>query len=340
MPDENEQNALTKIKAYLDAGHSLDAIRQIGWASWIEHLEAKGYDLRTGQLALQPPEDVPPSAPPEQVASERSHQRQTDVRVSEAPAASIPICARCGAERVGTRPYCVKCPTKWPDGTPPGRPVEARTWRKSKWLWAAVGVGVLVVGLVILGSVAGAGNTSEGDDQSVLLDSNGETDNQGSLVESDEPPPSREPADDIPQLDSSLLDDCLKFTEGIVVATEDGSRSMGGIADLSLEAGIDPLTVLTSKWQSDLRSEYSKLRGARDDVVLIDAPTADFRAIKSEVIRGFDLILASEAPFFEGANSLNADLILEASDLITKSAEAFSLATAMIAAADPLDCVR
>ena len=26
MPDENEQDALSKIKAYLDVGHSLDAL--------------------------------------------------------------------------------------------------------------------------------------------------------------------------------------------------------------------------------------------------------------------------------------------------------------------------
>lgn len=57
MPDENEQNALSKIKAYLDAGHSLDAIRQAGWATWIDRLEAKGYDLQTGEMALRPPDE-------------------------------------------------------------------------------------------------------------------------------------------------------------------------------------------------------------------------------------------------------------------------------------------
>ena len=63
MPNESEQKALSQIKAYLDAGHSLDAIRQSGWGDWIELLETKGYDLRTGQLALRPPEGTPVPGP-------------------------------------------------------------------------------------------------------------------------------------------------------------------------------------------------------------------------------------------------------------------------------------
>ena len=59
MPDANEQDALTKIKAYLDAGHDLDAIRRAGWGEWVDHLEARSYDLRTGQLVIQPPRDLP-----------------------------------------------------------------------------------------------------------------------------------------------------------------------------------------------------------------------------------------------------------------------------------------
>ena len=43
MLDENEQDALSKIKAYLDAGQSIDAIRAAGWGSWIDHLEAKRF---------------------------------------------------------------------------------------------------------------------------------------------------------------------------------------------------------------------------------------------------------------------------------------------------------
>ena len=70
MPDEREQKALAQIKAYLDGGHEIDAIRQAGWSSWIDELKSKGYDLQTGKLALRPPEETPcnpssgpPSAP-------------------------------------------------------------------------------------------------------------------------------------------------------------------------------------------------------------------------------------------------------------------------------------
>ena len=40
---------LDKINAYIDAGHSLDAIRDAGWGSWIDRLEEKGVDLGTGE---------------------------------------------------------------------------------------------------------------------------------------------------------------------------------------------------------------------------------------------------------------------------------------------------
>ena len=61
MLSDAEQDALTKLKAYLDAGHSLDDIREVGWASWIDHLEAKGFDVRTGRSALRPPDTLIPS---------------------------------------------------------------------------------------------------------------------------------------------------------------------------------------------------------------------------------------------------------------------------------------
>lgn len=61
MPDQKELDALSKIKAYIDSGHSLDDIREAGWASWIDHLEAKGYDPAAGRVALKPPHDPPPT---------------------------------------------------------------------------------------------------------------------------------------------------------------------------------------------------------------------------------------------------------------------------------------
>ena len=71
MTTGNEHDALSRIKAYLDAGHEIDAIRQAGWSSWIDSLEAKGYDLRTGRLAISPPDiqpaDEEPTAPSERM---------------------------------------------------------------------------------------------------------------------------------------------------------------------------------------------------------------------------------------------------------------------------------
>lgn len=79
MPEENEQNALSKIKAYLGAGHSLDEIRQAGWASWIDLLEAKGYDLRTGELALRPPDE--PTMPEPVTTSKKPPRVPQDKRL-------------------------------------------------------------------------------------------------------------------------------------------------------------------------------------------------------------------------------------------------------------------
>ena len=60
MPDENESNALAKIKGYLDSGHSLEEVRGAGWGSWIDHLEAIGYDVETARLRLEPPTEAVP----------------------------------------------------------------------------------------------------------------------------------------------------------------------------------------------------------------------------------------------------------------------------------------
>lgn len=65
MPDENERNALAKIKNYLDSGHNLDDVRddvrEAGWASWMDNQVAKGYELRHGRRAVESPRETPPS---------------------------------------------------------------------------------------------------------------------------------------------------------------------------------------------------------------------------------------------------------------------------------------
>lgn len=62
MPDDSQQKALSQIKDFLQAGHSLDAIREAGWGKWIDHLEAEGYDLRIGEKVIPPPDAAPPAA--------------------------------------------------------------------------------------------------------------------------------------------------------------------------------------------------------------------------------------------------------------------------------------
>ncbi len=181
MPDENEQNALAKIKAYLDAGHSLDAVREAGWAFWIDHLEAKGYDLKTGQLNIAPP-DASPVVETES-AKEETPAVASAAKISEAASTDAPICAKCGAERVGTRPYCVNCPTKWPDGTPSGlaetkkspfeviaKPIRAwwawsgqrqATWSKVLAYGGPLGVVIILIVIISVASASGGGNDEQ-----------------------------------------------------------------------------------------------------------------------------------------------------------------------------------
>lgn len=339
MPDEREQKALDQIKAYLDAGHEIDAIRQGGWSSWIDDLEAKGYDLQTGKLALRPPEGtLADMAPPAAKVSETppAETAPPAAKVSGTPAADTPTCAKCGTERVGTRPYCVKCPTKWPDGTPPGRPVETGTWRQSKWLWAVGGVVVLLVGLVILGSVVGGGSNSDDSDQST---GPGVSDSNELPTKSNEPPPTQEPANETGSAaESPLFDDCTEFIDGVVVASEGAGQSMGQIAELATEAGMNPFIVFTSVWQGDLRAEYQRLRGARQDIASLNAPPA-FQPIRALIIQGLDLFLASEEPLLEGADSFDADLIASASEFMIRGTGPITEATTLIEAMDLNECI-
>lgn len=147
MQDKKERNALSKIKAHLDDGRSLAELRQAGWGSWIDQLEAKGYDLRTGRLALRPPEEA------------LEDTLQSAPNVSVASDTNAPICAYCGAERVGKRRYCVKCSTKWPEGTPPGPAETKRGLFETTSTWAKVLVfgAPLVVIVVIVMAVFDSG---------------------------------------------------------------------------------------------------------------------------------------------------------------------------------------
>lgn len=57
---DSQKRAIAQIRAYLDEGHSLDALRSAGWDGWIRHLESEGYDLRTGEMKISPPSEEPP----------------------------------------------------------------------------------------------------------------------------------------------------------------------------------------------------------------------------------------------------------------------------------------
>ena len=120
MPNKEEEEALTKIKAYLAAGHELDVIRRAGWESWVDHLHAKGYDLATGQLALRPPDQAPAPDPDPAAAEEpqatvevgsTSARDDSDVR-EVAPKAGQ--CSSCGNDlpflkKLMGRSVCAKC---------------------------------------------------------------------------------------------------------------------------------------------------------------------------------------------------------------------------------------
>ena len=122
MPDENEQTALNKIKAYLDAGHDLDAVRSAGWKAWIDHLEASGYDVQSGQLVIQPPDDEPPVAiqPPEDepsLAIKPPEERPPGTRAGNVEEAAQDgprqademYCENCGSAIKRDVRFCPKC---------------------------------------------------------------------------------------------------------------------------------------------------------------------------------------------------------------------------------------
>ena len=121
MPDESVRSALNAIKKYLDAGHSLDAIREVGWAEWIDRLEAEGYDLRTGRLAISPPEDEPPA-----IQSAITSEPTADITQPEEPPPNAPR-----------------------RRAPPHK--SGRSWYRSGW---AIAIGV-VVGILVIGGIVG-----------------------------------------------------------------------------------------------------------------------------------------------------------------------------------------
>lgn len=71
MARAGEERALEQIRAYLDAGHALSAVRDAGWGEWIDHFESKSVRLDVTQL--DPPSARPPvegQAPAEEITTE------------------------------------------------------------------------------------------------------------------------------------------------------------------------------------------------------------------------------------------------------------------------------
>ena len=62
--DDKEQKALSRIRAYLDSGRSLEEIRQAGWGDWIDLFLSRGIDLGFGQTIESPQEAVPSATEP------------------------------------------------------------------------------------------------------------------------------------------------------------------------------------------------------------------------------------------------------------------------------------
>lgn len=136
MPSESEQKALFQIKGFLEAGHSLAAIREGGWAEWIDHLEAEGYDLRTGQLALRPPEETPLPGP----------MPARDEGAQDTAAAGTPLTA-------DTRPLQEEIARRssrgWQLISHVGTEAQMRKPKHFSFVWAFLWFLLLAVGLIV-----------------------------------------------------------------------------------------------------------------------------------------------------------------------------------------------
>lgn len=360
MPDENEQDALSKIKAYLDAGHGIDAIRGAGWASWIDHLEGKGYDLKTGMLALLPPQEAAPKDALEPTAGRLSQQPPTsEPSAIERNAAPEVLQEQDSAERDKERESAWQL--LWRFAVVAPFTLVALWWRwatarSTGWgkfvAIAGPPLAVIVVVAAIAGTVGGNDDSpDEGEPASVAAElqspSTDEIETSSASKGDDKPAESRQSAqqkddraNDPPEPDTSNLTMCLNFTDGMAVALGAASDSMSAIVDLSLQAGIDPLVLLTSTWQDNLRGEYNRLRNTRADVGSIESPNSEFAAVKAQTLEALDLLLASEAPLLTGADNLDADSISLATDYLTRATAAFAVGTAMIERIDLSVCAN
>lgn len=80
MSSESEQEALAQIRRYIDAGHSIEAIRDAGWGTWFDYFESKSVSLDETQPDMVPPDARPPEAkqmrPAQELGTEAEAEQQ------------------------------------------------------------------------------------------------------------------------------------------------------------------------------------------------------------------------------------------------------------------------
>ena len=303
MPDENEQNALTKIKAYLDTGRSLESLREAGWATWIDHLLGKGYNLRTGQLDLVPPDTQPPD--------------ELFVR----------------AESADPPPQAKRKPNTFASfiGNVAGFLLDGLAWwwrwatsRQTKWVKFIAIAGPPLTAIIVVAVIAGAlGGDGDSEDEGELASSATDRSSSRSSQQGDEL------GNDQPQPDISVETTCLEFLDGFLGPLIEAEDSMTQISDLTLQAVSDPLVAATSAWQEDIRTMYVRLRNGRADIAALEAPNSELVAVKAQFLESFDLMLASESPLLTGGANQDPDSLELSTDYLIRAATAMAIASSM-----------
>lgn len=295
-------------------------------------------------------------APLEAVAPVASTPTTTITNVTqEQPATAVPKCPQCGTERVGTRPYCVRCGLKWADGAPTGSlsgtrsaaaPAEGETlrhrdptgrlgwmenwitpiwrwYRARRWWWQGlIAIGLVLVALTVLGSVL----PSQDDEQGLVRSSAGV---------SSTPTAKRVitiPATSTPGNSSS--EDALYLATMPEIAT-DWVSILTDFGELTGAAGNQPSLVFTSSWQSSVLDVLNEGRLMRSRVNALK-PSARLTPTHQEVLAALDSFDDVDREMRAAIDSISAGDLTSASTHIESATASLSEMTSHIDTATAL----
>ncbi len=138
------------------------------------------------------------------------------------------------------------------------------------------------------------------------------------------------------QTETEIPSDTGSATEGdylgfIVDVSTGLQESLSEFSTLNLDAGEDPTLMTQNQWKEDVGAEAGKIKAYCDQIIdRTDVPD-EYADVQAAYSKGAKIYKEAMDLYTEGVDSLDADKIMEASELMTDGATEFANAASLFA---------